>query len=291
MARRSGLGKGLDALIPQDQREEISQAGITQVPIDRITPNPNQPRSLFDSGAMNELAASIREHGVIQPLILSPGKEPDQFMLVAGERRWIAARQAGLTTVPALIREVDERKRLELALIENLQREDLTPTEAAQAFQQLAEEFGLSHAEIANRVGKSRAAITNTLRLLKLPLVIQQALSKGLIGEGHARALLSLPDIESQAQALQTILTQGFSVRQTEEWVRRTSARKPVKRSQAAPSPELLALESELRERLGTKVELTTSRRGGRLIIHYFSDEELNAIIDRILGASDDRGL
>ncbi len=284
MARKSGLGRGLDALIPQDEPEP-SDEGLVEVPVDQIRPNPHQPRAHFDREGLAELAASIREHGLIQPLILSPTGEPGRYNLVAGERRLRAARQVGLKTVPAIIRPLGSRQSLELALIENLQREDLTPMEAANAYQQLAEEFALSHGEIASRVGKSRAAITNTLRLLKLPLVIQQALSKGLIGEGHARALLALPDVEAQTNALQIILTRGFSVRQTEEWVRRNNTRRPASpRPRPAPSPELTAVEDELRQRLQTKVQLVSGRKGGRLIIHYYSEEELDALIERILG-------
>ena len=282
MARKSGLGRGLDALIPRGERS-LPASGVTQVSVDLIEPNQRQPRSRMDEGELAELAASIQEHGIIQPLIVTRGRDPEKYYLIAGERRWKAARQAGLETVPVIIREATEQQRLLWALIENVQRADLSPLEAAEAYRQLNEDFDLSHAEIAIRVGKSRVAVTNTLRLLKLPLVIQQALTKGLIREGHGRALLALPTVQGQTAALQTVLTQSMSVRQTEKLVQKLSGQKPPSRPWAAPSPELTALEERLRDRLGTKVRLTQSRQGGTLIIHYYSDEELNALVENIL--------
>ncbi len=283
MARKSGLGRGLDALIPRSERN-LPTSGINQVSVDLIEPNPRQPRVRMDDGELAELAASIQEHGIIQPLIVTRGRDPEKYYLIAGERRWKAARQAGLETVPVIVREATEQQRLLWALIENVQRADLSPLESAEAYRQLNEDFGLAHAEIATRVGKSRVAVTNTLRLLKLPLVIQQALTKGLISEGHARAVLALPTVQGQTAALQTILTQSLSVRQTEKLVQRLSGQKSAPQPRSAPSPELAALEERLRERLGTKVRLTHSKKGGTLIIHYYSDEELNAIVDNILG-------
>jgi ParB family chromosome partitioning protein len=283
MARKSGLGRGLDALIPRGERS-LPTGGVTQVPVDLIEPNSRQPRGRMDENELTELAASIQEHGIIQPLIVTRGRDPEKYYLIAGERRWKAASQAGLETVPVIVREATEQQRLLWALIENVQRADLSPLESAEAFRQLNEDFGLSHAEIATRVGKSRVAVTNTLRLLKLPLVIQQAITKGLISEGHARAMLALPTVQGQTAALQTVLTQALSVRQTEKLVQKLSGQKPAPRPQATPSPELAALEERLRDRLGTKVRLTHSKRGGKLIIHYYSDEELNALVDNLLG-------
>lgn len=190
MARRTGLGRGLDALIPGG--EQAVPSGVMQVPVDKIRPNPRQPRTRFNPEELEELAASIREHGVIQPLILTQDQQLGDYLLIAGERRWLAARQAGLESVPALVREASDQQRLEVALIENVQRADLTPLEAAEAYRQLADEFNLSHEEISARVGKSRVAVTNTLRLLKLPQAVLQALSDNHITEGHARALLAL---------------------------------------------------------------------------------------------------
>lgn len=286
MARRTGLGKGLDALIPRSE-SPATTSDLTQIPIDQIEPNPRQPRVRMDDGELAELAASIREHGVIQPLIVSRGREADKYYLIAGERRWRAARQAGLQRVPAIIREVTEQQRLLWALIENVQRTDLSPLEAAEAYRQLTEDFGLTHEEVATRVGKSRTAVTNTLRLLKLPLVVQQALTKGHIREGHARALLALPTVQAQTAALQTVLTKELSVRQTEKLVQKMTGQKPEPTARPAPAPEILALEEQLRERLGTRVRLTRGRKGGTLIIHYYSDEELDALVELILGETD----
>jgi ParB family chromosome partitioning protein len=280
--KKFGLGRGLDALIPGSDRPD--HGGVTPIPVDRIAPNPRQPRAHFDPGELAELAASIREHGIIQPLIVTYEEGTDQYVLVAGERRWLAARQAGLERVPALVREASDQQRLELALIENVQRADLGPLEAAEAYRQLVEDFGLSHEEVSARVGKSRVAITNTMRLLKLPQPVQQALVENRISEGHARALLALPTPQAQAAALQAILERDLTVRQTEELVRRLSGNRPPQPLKGSPSPEVTALEERLRTRLGTRVTLNPRRRGGTLVIHYYSDEELNALVEQILG-------
>lgn len=286
MTRRTGLGRGLEALIPGS--DGLAPAGsVREVPIDRISPNPRQPRTRFDPRETAELADSIRAHGVIQPLIVTSAEQPDHYILVAGERRWIAARQAGLERVPVILREATDQQRLELALIENLQRSDLGPLEAAEAFRHLSEDFNLSHEEIAARVGKSRVAVTNTLRLLKLPPAVQQAVVDGLISEGHARALLGLATPQAQNAALQTLLAQGLSVRQTEELVQRLSGQKPIPLPRPAPPPEITALEERLRASLGTKVSLNRRRKGGTLVIHFYSDEELTNLIEQILGESD----
>ncbi len=282
MPRRTGLGRGLDALIPGS--EPPSRAGVEQIPVDRISPNPRQPRKDFDSEELAGLAASIQENGVLQPLILSQGDQPGEYLLVAGERRLLAARQAGFEVVPAIIREVSDQQRLELALIENLQRADLNPLEAAEAYRQLSEEFGLSHEEIAGRVGKSRTAVTNTLRLIKLPAEVRQALVEDRISEGHARALLALATLQAQVAVLQVILDRDLNVRQTEELVRKYSGFKPAAVQKPAQAPEIVALEEKLRRSLGTRVNLRRGRNGGTLTIHFYSDEELNSIVDFILG-------
>lgn len=282
MARRTGLGKGLEALIPGG--ESIPEGtGILFIPVSNIEVNPRQPRSSLDPEELTSLAASISAHGVLQPLIVIPGNQPDIYTLIAGERRWRAAIQAGLETVPAIVRQASEQQKLELALIENVQREDLNPLELAEAFRQLIEEFGLSHDEIAIRVGKSRVSVTNTLRLLKLCKEGQTALVENRISEGHARALLALPTPQAQAAALQTILTQDLSVRQTEDLVRRLTGQRPEPQPRPAPAPEITELEERLRHRLGTRVNLHHGKKGGSLVIHYYSDEELNAIITQIL--------
>jgi ParB family transcriptional regulator, chromosome partitioning protein len=283
MTRKTGLGKGLDALIPAGE-SSLPARDISLLPAEKISPNPRQPRSRFDPEELAELSASIREHGVIQPLIVTRAEQPGQFTLIAGERRLLAARLAGLQEVPVILREASEQQLVELALVENVQRADLGPLEAAEAYRQLAEEFNLSHEEIAARVGKSRTAITNTLRLLKLPPDIQRALAEESITEGHARALLALPTPQAQRAALHTILQHGLNVRQSEELVRKLCGEQPEKPPKPAPPPEVKAIEERLRQRLGTRV--TLNRRGdrGQLVIHYYSDEELNALIDLILG-------
>jgi ParB family chromosome partitioning protein len=282
MTQKTGLGRGLDALILGSERP--TAGSVTELPVDKIHPNPHQPRNRMDPGEMDELAASIREHGVIQPLIVTEGDQPGGYTLIAGERRLLAARQAGLAAVPAIIREASDQQRLELALIENLQRTDLGPLEAAEAFRQLAEDFSLSHEEIAVRVGKSRTTVTNTLRLLKLPPSVQSALADDQISEGHARALLALPTPQSQAAVLGTINSRGLNVRQTEALVRKLSGGEPPHKETAPRAPEIVVLEDRLRASLGTKVTLNQRRKGGTVVIHYYSDEELTAIIDRIVG-------
>lgn len=282
--RRGGLGRGLDALI----QGPASSDGIQEIDIDAIGPNPRQPRQRIDEQGLAELADSIRAHGVIQPVIVVRSSGAVPYQLVAGERRWQAARLAGLRTIPAIVRDVSPRDALELALIENVQRADLTPIEEAQAYHELIEEFGLTQAEVAQRVGKSRAAVANTLRLLQAPAPVQEALSAGQITEGHARALLGLPQAADQLAALAIVVEQGLTVRQTEELVRRwqrAPARRPVRRP---PPAEVQHLEEAFRRALGTKVELRPGRQGGRLVIHYFSEEELDALYRRLVGDAPD---
>ena len=281
MGRRTGLGRGLEALIPV---AETPPTGLAQVPVSAITPNPMQPRTAFDPETLAELAASIREHGLIQPLIVTQ-QGPDRYQLIAGERRWQAARLAGMVTVPAIVKEATPQQGLELALVENIQRADLNPLEEASAFRQLVEEFGLTQEQVADRVGKSRVAVTNILRLLRLPGEVKQALTDGTIHEGHARTLLALPTAEAQVAALKTVVNKALSVRQNEELVRRLLAEPAPTKVTRPVSPEVEALEEEFRETLGTKVNLYRSRKGrGRLVIHFYSEEELQAIYDLIVG-------
>jgi ParB family transcriptional regulator, chromosome partitioning protein len=282
MTRRSGLGRGLDALIPGG--EPPATGGVNLLPVDAIARNPRQPRQRFDDAELAELAASIGEHGVLQPLIVTYGERPGEYVLVAGERRLLAARQAGLEHIPALVREASDQQRLELALIENVQRADLAPLETAEAYRQLSEDFGLSHEQISARVGKSRVAVTNTLRLLKLPPDVQHTLADGQISEGHARALLALPGAQAQSAALQTILNQELNVRQAEALVRRLLGEKPAPREKPAPPPEVVDLQNRLEASLGTRVSLNRRGKGkGTLVIHFYSDEELDAIIGKLV--------
>lgn len=288
MAHRPGLGKGLDALIPHkaadDETSQRSSAqGIMLVPIENIHPNPQQPRSHLDEAALLELAASITEHGILQPLIVSKVPDAEAYTLIAGERRWRAAKIAGLSMVPVIERMVSQQGQLELALIENLQRTDLTPLEMAEAYRQLAENFSLTHQQIAERVGKSRTSVTNTIRLLNLPEQIRKALVENLISEGHARAILGLPTEQAQLAILSIILRDDLNVRQTEALVKKMSGERPLPVPKPAPSAELSDLEHQLRNHFGTKVSLNNGKNGGRLVIYYYSDEELNAILDKIL--------
>jgi ParB family chromosome partitioning protein len=281
MGRRSGLGKGLGALIPVT---EEPKGNVTQIPVSAITPNPMQPRTALDSDALADLAASIREHGLIQPLIVTQ-QGPERYQLIAGERRWQASRMIGLATVPVIIKEATPQQVLELALVENIQRADLNPLEEASAFRQLVEEFGLTQEQVAERVSKSRVAVTNTMRLLRLPAEVKQALADGSIREGHARALLALSSAEAQIAALKAVIRQDLSVRQTEEMVRRLLAEPPPRKAEQPVSPEAQSLEREFRDTLGTKVNLYRNRKGrGRLVIHFYSEEELQAIYDVIVG-------
>lgn len=286
MARRRSLGKGLDALIPSTGGgATASGENVQQLAIDVIRPNPRQPRTSFDADELQGLADSITEHGVLQPLVVAQPEGEEAYILIAGQRRLEAARLAGLNEVPVILRQATEQQLLEWALIENLQREDLNPIEAANGYQQLVDDFGMSHDAIAGRVGKSRSAVSNTLRLLKLTETGAGALASGQISEGHARALLGLDSPKAQDAALQTVITRGLNVRQTEELVRKLSGQRRQRKPEAARSPEEAAVEEDLRQALGTKVSLRRGRRGGTITLHFYSDEELEALIDRLTGS------
>ncbi|MEK6221623.1 MAG: ParB/RepB/Spo0J family partition protein [Chloroflexota bacterium] len=285
MAKKSGLGKGLEALIPTTPvNSAIPASGVDRVPVDRIIPNPQQPRSIFPKKLLNELADSITEHGVIQPLIVTQGGQADQFVLIAGERRLQAAKLAGLKIVPVVIREANNQELLELAIIENVQREDLSPLETAWAYKRLKEEFKLKDDQVAARVGFSREAVTNKINLLSQPKTVQEALAHGLISEGHARAIRGL-SAQAQSAAIKTVIDKGFSVRQTEEHARNLKGKKsktpkPGKRL----SPEILEMQNRLRDTLGTKVNLSHGAKGGTISLYYYSDEELNTLLEKLLG-------
>ena len=237
----------------------------------------------MDQNELDDLAASIREHGVLQPILVT--ETLDGYQLVAGERRFRASQQAGLERIPAVIRQLADRDQLEIALVENLQRADLGPMEEAHAFAALASEFALSHEKIAQRVGRAKSTITNTLRLLDLDPRVQEALVDGRISEGHARAIGGLP-VEHQGHVAETVVSQGLSVRQTEELVRRLRTPRPPApdRAPARLDPDLERVEDDLRRRLGTKVTLSRSRNGGRIVIEFYSDEELGQLYDRLIG-------
>jgi ParB family chromosome partitioning protein len=276
----------LEALIPTSEEETAAAQGVTEVPLASIAPNPHQPRSSIRDQDLVELAASIEEHGIIQPLIVA--RAPDGYQLIAGERRWRSARLAGLPTVPVIVKEVAPSEMLELALVENVQRADLNPLEEAMAYRQLTDEFGMTQEQVARRVGKSRVAISNTLRLLKAARAVQEAVLENKTSEGHARALLGLEQAEAQEAALKTVLKKDLNVRQTEELVRRLLGQhRKEKSGQPAreTSPETRALEARFRESLGTKVSLTRSGEGGRIVIYFYSEEELDALYEHIVGS------
>jgi len=288
--RRGGLGRGLGALIPTLAEPERPPATL-DVDINAIEANPYQPRTTLDPTALSALAASIRTHGIIQPLVVSAGGERGRYVLVAGERRWRAARLAGLTSVPVVVMEASPRAMLELALVENVVQADLSPLEEAAAYRQLIDDFGLTQAAVAERVGRSRVSITNTLRLLSAPEAVQAALATGEISEGHARALLGLPSAADQVAALELVIERGLSVRQTEEAVRRWAEGTPQPKAspkERAADPNLEAVVAGFRRALGTEVALKPGRGGGGVLtIRFGSDEELDALYRRLVGESD----
>ncbi len=284
MAQRKGLGKGLESLIPTGVRSlpaSSGAGGVQEVAVELIKPNPRQPRLKFQEEELAELAASIREHGVIQPLIVLPNAD-GTFILIAGERRWQASKKAGLRSVPVIPRQANNQELLEIALIENVQRADLNPMEEAEAYRQLVEDFGLSHDSVAKRVGKSRVAVTNTLRLLGLADAVKQALVDDSITEGHARALLMLSTQKAQTSALQTLINLSLNVRQAEELVRKLAGQKAVKARKPVRSAEVNDVEKRLQNSLGTKVALKHGKKGGTLTIYYYSDEELDSLLDKL---------
>ncbi len=284
MAKKSGLGRGLDALIPGWQEDALPTVSdkVTPVAVEKIDPNPQQPRKSFDPEQLEDLAASIRQHGIIQPLILIPGDQNDRYFLIAGERRLRAAKLAGMVEVPAIIRTASEQEQLEFAIIENVQREDLNPLERARAYQNLLDGFSLTHDDIARQVGKSRVSVTNSLRLLNLPELAQEALSNGEISEGHARALLGLSGNKAIEAALDSVVSLNLNVRQTEALVNKLSGKISRPTAKQPRPAEIEDLENRLRQFFHTKVNLTKSARGGTISIAFYSDEELNAILDSL---------
>jgi ParB family chromosome partitioning protein len=304
VSRRSGLGKGLSSLIPAN---EVADGGdgafFAEIPTASVAPNPNQPRVHFAEEGLVELAASISEMGVLQPILVRPLAD-GEYELVAGERRWRAAQRAGLTSVPAIVRTTDDLSSVEQALVENLHRQDLTPLEEAAAFQQLIEDFELTHDQVATRVGKSRSAITNTIRLLGLPPSVQSLLADGQLSAGHARALLGTPDRARQEFLAQAAVSEGWTVRATEQAVRGdVTAEEPVVATTPAPNsgggaidgagltpatqlrpPGLLELEGLLADRLDTRVAVTMGAKRGRVTIDFADLEDLERIYRLMTG-------
>lgn len=264
---------------PEEGKVSYADAQIQEIEVAKISPNPFQPRKTFDPTALKELADSIKEHGVIQPLVVTV--TPIGFELVVGERRFRAAQLAGMEKIPAIIKEqmVDQTK-LEVALIENIQRQELNPIEEAQAYERLMKTFNLTQDQVAKKVGKSRPAVANTVRLLNLPAEIQRGVIEGKIMEGHARALLGLNDPEKILLMYKVVLEQNLNVRQVEAKVRELTSKRQM--DSAAPDPKLLALESELRGKLGTQVKIQRQGHGGKITIEFFSDEELTEIVGKM---------
>jgi len=296
---RRALGKGLSALLgpktpavtaegapPQDTHRP--SGGVLQIPVELIDPNPLQSRRVFQAERLQELAQSIMTNGVIQPLVVRP--QGDRYQLVAGERRWRAAKIAGLARVPVVVQDLSDDQLLEVTLIENIQREDLTPLEVAHAFERLVKDLGLSHEEIAKRTGKDRSTITNTLRLLRLPADVQQLVAEHRLSMGHARAILGLPTPELQRQVAEKASSQGLSVRQVERLIQRmTTTREPKSAEEVLEDPNMKAAILELERVLGTRVRVVVrSDQRGRLEIEYYSPEDLARIYELIVGDSSD---
>ncbi len=283
--RKPGLGRGLDALLPVEQPD----AGFAEIPIDRVAPNPRQPRQGFDEEAMGELADSIREVGVLQPIVVRTGEESGTFVLVAGERRLRAAETAGLERIPAVIRaEAGDDVSLTEALIENVQRKDLGPLEEAAAYQQLMEDFSMTHERVAERVGKSRSAVTNTVRLLQLPAPIQGMVERGELSAGAARALLTVEDVAYAVHIAERAAAEGWPVRRVEEAVksRAASGDEGPKARSGAPAMRpaaVIALEARLAEHLDAKVSINYTGRGGRLVVRFSSIDDLERIYRQFL--------
>jgi ParB family chromosome partitioning protein len=304
VARKSGLGRGLDALIPTGSTVMSTRdgggtgTGLQEISVSSIDPNPNQPRNHFDEDSLAELSASIKAIGLLQPVLVRPSSTPDRFELIAGERRWRASKRAGLSTIPAIVRVTDDVSSVEQALVENLHRQDLTPLEEAAAYQQLLEDFSMTHEQVAAKVGKSRSAITNSLRLLTLPPTIQQYLAEGRLSAGHAKALLGTPDRALQESLARMAVEQTLTVRGLEEAVRNavnpgtnstTVIPKPgatgVKPKTGTPGrvnlvkePGLHELEELLSEHLATPVTVTLSGKHGKMVVEFADLEDLERI-------------
>jgi ParB family chromosome partitioning protein len=318
MAQNYGLGRGLSSLIPQRKPASASADGVenkinkpeadfnyfgsrvekdsdipsanvsvatapklledNEIEISKISPNPHQPRFHFDENKLQELSNSIKEHGIIQPIVVS--RLGEKFEIIAGERRFQAAKLAGLTKVPVIIRDVTEQQKLELAIIENIQRHDLNPVEEARSYQKLIDEFDLNQEEAAQKLGKSRSAVANKLRILNLPVEIQKALMEGKITEGHAKAILAIENPEKQKALFDLILKSGLTVRQTENKTKEVSVR--THKRLVSVDPEQKALEDNLSQVLNTKVKLQKSGAGGKIVIEFYSEEELRNIAENI---------
>lgn len=285
--QRKGLGRGIASLIPvrqemvpavSDRESNTASKGFLFVPIENIVPNPYQPRKFFDEEKIEELADSIREKGVLQPLIVT--RQENHYEIISGERRFRAAKLIGLTEIPVIVRDAEPKEVLELAIIENVQREDLDPIEEASAYQELIEQFGYTQEDVALKIGKDRATISNTLRLIKLPAKIKELLQSGRLSEGHARALLGMPEIEKQIYFAERVVEEGWSVRELESRIkskRVLGLKKGIRQSLSLP-PALIYILDELRRKLGTQVKIIPSGNRGKILIEYYSELDLDRI-------------
>ena len=283
------LGRGLDALFNEGARGSGvgTQSGL-MLEVSAIQPDPNQPRKNFRPEAMDELVESIRVHGILQPILVSKKDGSEGYTIVAGERRWRAAQSIGLQQIPAVVRDTDSTSRMLLALVENLQRSDLGILEEAAAYDQLQNEFGLTQQEIGRRVGRSRSAVANTLRLLDLPSAVMELVRSGDISAGHARALLQLQNYDRQIEIATLITDDGLSVRDVERLIAKESNSKPKRRTQLPADSESSRLEEAIQQKLGTRVTLKRNSNGqGQMIIHFYSDDELTGIIENIIPGGD----
>jgi len=287
--RRKALGKGLHSLLPTrpSTPAALTDCDVQRLPIEHVTPNPNQPRRDFDESALIELAQSIERDGIIQPIIVRKTGS-NQYQIIAGERRWRAAKLGGLQQIPVIVRTADDQQALELAIVENIQREDLNPIELATAFQRMATELGLSHDQIGQKTGKERTTITNSVRLLQLPEELKGMVAGRKLSPGHARALLKFEDEHTQREIAQRCVTEGWSVRQIEQFTRpQTKAQKP-KPPDGPTDPNVKFALTELERVLGTKVRIIENRNGrGRIEIEYYSADDLSRIYDLVLGTPD----
>lgn len=280
---RKGLGKGLSALIPDVRPEDAER--VQELPIDQIRPNPYQPRKRFDDAKLAELAESIKAHGIVQPLVVRRAGE--EYELVVGQRRLLAARMAGLAEVPVVVSDLGDAEMIQVALIENLQREDLNPIEEAESYRRLVEEFSMSQEELARVLGRSRPSIANTLRLLNLQPEVQEAVSRGTISMGHARALLAIQEPALQVEACRHVIERELSVRETEDLVRRVLASGRVAgeetKEEKSKDPEIASLEERLRRVFGTQVRIIPGKKKGKIEIEYYNDDDLERILALVL--------
>lgn len=284
MSKKFGLGKGLGALIPNEIQDEVkadikeSVSSSTLIPLNKIINNSDQPRKFFDSDNIAELAESIKNHGIIQPLILK--KHEKKYIIIAGERRWRAAKMLSLKEVPAIVMDLSDKEVLEISLIENIQRQDLNPIEEALAYRKLIDEFNLTQKELSKRIGKSRVAITNTMRLINLDERVQQYLIESVISEGHGRALLAIEDKDLQYKLAQKIIDEKLSVRELEKLIKSVFKEKEEKKEEVKVNPYVKDVENRLQDYFGTKVNINSKNKKGKIEIEYYSDDDLNRILE-----------